>query len=176
MCSGQRQLAFHKERLKLTSPLNVGAAAAKKTLSLQNFLQDENQVESWIKVVYFLKLLLKIVHIFIFLMSTCSRMAPTVKMGTTWRLTWQRLELAQTILMNFSAQLNLDEEELIVMESCHSYIHDMLRCFISPNWIWRQFDQSNIFWFLRHLGPTHATDPILLHEINKFPDEAKVGF
>ena len=26
----------------------------------------------------------------------------------------------------------------------------------------------------RHLGPTHATDPILLHEINKFPDEAKV--
>ena len=31
-------------------------------------------------------------------------------------------------------------------------------------------------FFYRHLGPTHATDPILLHEINKFPDEAKVEF
>ena len=30
------------------------------------------------------------------------------------------------------AQLNLDEEELIVMESCHSYIHDMLRYLILP--------------------------------------------
>ena len=30
-------------------------------------------------------------------------------------------------------QLNLDEEELIVMESCHSYIHDMLRSLTSPN-------------------------------------------
>jgi len=84
-----------------------GAAAAKKTLSLQNFLQDENQDGS------------------------------NSEDGNN--------------LEAHMAKLNLDEEELIVMESCHSYIHDMLR----------------------HLGPTHATDPILLHEINKFPDEAK---
>jgi len=84
-----------------------GAAAAKKTLSLQNFLQDENQEGS------------------------------NNEDGNN--------------LETHMVKLNLDEEELIVMESCHSYIHDMLR----------------------HLGPTHATDPILLHEINKFPDEAK---
>ena len=61
------------------------------------------------------------------------------------------------------------------MESCHSYIHDMLRYLNSPNQavIQNQFSTSFLF---RHLGPTHATDPILLHEINKFPDEAKVGF
>ena len=34
---------------------------------------------------------------------------------------------------HLSAQLNLDEEELIVMESCHSYIHDMLRYLTSYN-------------------------------------------
>ena len=45
------------------------------------------------------------------------------------------------------AKLNLDSEELIVMESCHSYIHD----------------------FLRQMGPTHAMDPVLQQEINNFP-------
>ena len=75
------------------------------------------------------------------------------------------------------AQLNLDEEELIVMESCHSYIHDMLRYLSWTNQatIFLEVNFENLLFF-RHLGPTHATDPILLHEINKFPDEAKVGF
>ena len=50
------------------------------------------------------------------------------------------------------AKLNLDEEELIVMESCHSYIHDLLR----------------------QMGPTNAMDPRLQSEINNFPPEAKV--
>ena len=50
------------------------------------------------------------------------------------------------------AKLNLDEEELIVMESCHSYIHDLLR----------------------QMGPTNAMDPRLQAEINNFPPEAKV--
>eukprot|EP00092_Neocalanus_flemingeri_P001532 GFUD01001634.1.p1 GENE.GFUD01001634.1~~GFUD01001634.1.p1 ORF type:complete len:652 (+),score=179.15 GFUD01001634.1:219-1958(+) len=49
------------------------------------------------------------------------------------------------------AKLNLDEEELIVMESCHSYIHDLLR----------------------QMGPTNAMDPRLQQEINNFPPEAK---
>ena len=68
--------------------------------------------------------------------------------------------------------MNLDEEELIVMESCHSYIHDMLRY-----GDWRLPPALSALGYVplfRHLGPTHATDPILLHEINKFPDEAKV--
>ena len=51
------------------------------------------------------------------------------------------------------AKLNLDEEELIVMESCHSYIHDLLR----------------------QIGPTNAMDPRLQSEINNFPPEAKVN-
>ena len=43
-------------------------------------------------------------------------------------------------------------QELIVMESCHSFIHDMLK----------------------HMGPTNAMDPRLQEEINNFPPEAKV--
>ena len=38
------------------------------------------------------------------------------------------------------------------MESCHSFIHDMLK----------------------HMGPTNAMDPRLQQEINNFPPEAKV--
>jgi len=86
-----------------------GGGGAKKTLSLQNFLQDENQEPPHMP---------------------CS---PS-----------EQLEAHMV-------KLNLDEEELIVMESCHSFIHDMLR----------------------QLGPIHAMDPILTQEINKFPDEAK---
>ena len=44
-------------------------------------------------------------------------------------------------------------QELIVMESCHSFIHDMLK----------------------HMGPTNAMDPRLQEEINNFPPEAKVS-
>ena len=40
------------------------------------------------------------------------------------------------------------------MESCHSFIHDMLK----------------------HMGPTNAMDPRLQQEINNFPPEAKVYF
>lgn len=86
-----------------------GGAAAKKTLSLQNFLQDENQEPS------------------------------QADPGDT-----------NNLEAHF-AKLNLDQEELIVMESCHSYIHDLLR----------------------QLGPTNAMDPILQQEINGFPPEAK---
>ena len=39
------------------------------------------------------------------------------------------------------------------MESCHSYIHDLLR----------------------QMGPTNAMDPRLQSEINNFPPEAKVS-
>jgi len=81
--------------------------SAKKTLSLQNFLQDENGRNSGV-------------------------------------------ESSDTIESHF-AKLNLDEEELIVMESCHSFIHDMLK----------------------HMGPTNAMDPRLQQEINNFPPEAK---
>ena len=56
------------------------------------------------------------------------------------------------------------------MESCHSYIHDMLRYGDA----FQHFKALGYVPLFRHLGPTHATDPILLHEINKFPDEAKV--
>jgi len=82
-------------------------ASTKKTLSLQNFLQDENGKNSGV-------------------------------------------ESSDTIESHF-AKLNLDEEELIVMESCHSFIHDMLK----------------------HMGPTNAMDPRLQQEINNFPPEAK---
>ena len=47
-----------------------------------------------------------------------------------------RLDATQKVWQCFKFtifQLNLDEEELIVMESCHSYIHDMLRSLTSPN-------------------------------------------
>jgi len=82
----------------------------KKTLSLQSFLQDENQ-------------------------ETCDS-----------------AENSETDAMeSHFAKLNLDEEELIVMESCHSYIHDLLR----------------------QMGPTNAMDPRLQQEINNFPPEAK---
>ena len=56
------------------------------------------------------------------------------------------------VMESHFAKLNLDEEELIVMESCHSYIHDLLR----------------------QMGPTNAMDPRLQSEINNFPPEAKV--
>lgn len=83
----------------------------KKTLSLQNFLQDESQEEA--------------------------------------------LDSADNsesdVMESHFAKLNLDEEELIVMESCHSYIHDLLK----------------------KLGPTNAMDPLLQQEINNFPPEAK---
>ena len=70
------------------------------------------------------------------------------------------------------AKLNLDEDvcvfnvsffqrlhsrilqELVIMESCHSFIHDMLK----------------------HMGPTNAMDPRLQQEISNFPPEAKVRF
>jgi len=82
----------------------------KKTLSLQSFLQDENQE------------------------------------------TGDSAENSETDAMeSHFAKLNLDEEELIVMESCHSYIHDLLR----------------------QMGPTNAMDPRLQAEINNFPPEAK---
>jgi len=82
----------------------------KKTLSLQSFLQDENQE------------------------------------------TGDSAENSETDAMeSHFAKLNLDEEELIVMESCHSYIHDLLR----------------------QMGPTNAMDPRLQSEINNFPPEAK---
>jgi len=55
------------------------------------------------------------------------------------------------VMESHFAKLNLDEEELIVMESCHSYIHDLLR----------------------QMGPTNAMDPRLQSEINNFPPEAK---
>jgi len=83
----------------------------KKTLSLQSFLQDDNQVE-----------------------------------------TGDSADNSETDAMeSHFAKLNLDEEELIVMESCHSYIHDLLR----------------------QIGPTNAMDPRLQSEINNFPPEAK---
>ena len=50
------------------------------------------------------------------------------------------------------AKLNLDDEELIVMESCHSYFHDILR----------------------KMGPTNAMDARLQQEMDSFPPEAKV--
>ena len=50
------------------------------------------------------------------------------------------------------AKLNLDDEELIVMESCHSYFHDILR----------------------QMGPTNAMDARLQNEMDSFPPEAKV--
>lgn len=40
------------------------------------------------------------------------------------------------------------------MESCHSFIHDMLK----------------------HMGPANVMDPRLQQEISNFPPEAKVGF
>jgi len=49
------------------------------------------------------------------------------------------------------AKLNLDDEELIVMESCHSYFHDILR----------------------QMGPTNAMDARLQQEMDSFPPEAK---
>ena len=39
------------------------------------------------------------------------------------------------------------------MDSCHSFIHDMLK----------------------HMGPTNTMDPRLMDEINNFPPEAQVG-
>ena len=48
--------------------------------------------------------------------------------------------------------------------------------FSQPNCNLKTLKINFEFVFFRHLGPTHATDPILLHEINKFPDEAKVRF
>jgi hypothetical protein len=82
----------------------------KKTLTLQTFLQDENQ-----------------------------------EIGDS-------ADNSETDPMeSHFAKLNLDDEELIVMESCHSYIHDLLK----------------------QLGPTNAMDPILQQEINNFPPEAK---
>ena len=44
-------------------------------------------------------------------------------------------------------------QERLIMESCHSFIQDMLR----------------------HMGPTNTMDPRLQDEINNFPPEAKVG-
>jgi len=87
-----------------------GQEKGKKTLTLQTFLQDENQDQD------------------------CPQSG--VEEGG---------------LDTQMAKLNLDQEELIVMESCHSYIHDMRR----------------------HVGPTNAMDPILQHEIQAFPPEAK---
>ena len=66
------------------------------------------------------------------------------------------------------AKLNLDQEELIVMESCHSYIHDLLR------WYSRFVSVFIPIFISRQLGPTNAMDPILQQEINGFPPEAKV--
>lgn len=83
--------------------------SSKKTLSLQNFLQDEPGV------------------------AASGESAGSDAMESHF------------------AKLNLDEEELIVMESCHSFIHDMLK----------------------HMGPTNAMDPRLQQEINNFPPEAK---
>ena len=40
------------------------------------------------------------------------------------------------------------------MDSCHSFIHDMLK----------------------HMGPTNTMDPRLMDEINNFPPEAQVGY
>ena len=97
---------------------NTGAAAAKKTLSLQNFLQDENQVEISTWEWAFLILSLLIEHFLISRVSfschnfaltsswekrsccpyydqTVFRMAPTVRMVTTWKLTWPRLEIVR---------------------------------------------------------------------------------
>jgi len=48
-------------------------------------------------------------------------------------------------------KLNLDEEELVIMESCHSFIHDMLK----------------------HMGPANVMDPRLQQELSNFPPEAK---
>ena len=58
---------------------------------------------------------------------------------------------ADTMEAHF-AKLNLDDEELIVMESCHSYFHDILR----------------------KMGPTNAMDARLQQEMDSFPPEAKV--
>jgi len=85
-------------------------AINKKTLTLQSFLQDENQ--------------------------------ETVDSADNSE---------SDAMESHFAKLNLDEEELIVMESCHSYIHDLLK----------------------HMGPTNAMDPRLQSEINNFPPEAK---
>jgi len=81
-----------------------------KTLSLQNFLQDENQESD-------------------------------------------SEEKSETEIFNSSlmGNLKLSEEERAVMESCHSFIHDLLK----------------------QLGPSNAGDPILQTEINNFPPEAK---
>jgi hypothetical protein len=103
-----------------------GGGAAKKTLSLQNFLQDENQ-------------------------------EPNNAEATE----------ANQLEAHF-AKLNLDQEELIVMESCHSYIHDILRY----HGVLNLYLYLYLFFF-RQLGPTNAMDPILQQEINNFPDEAK---
>jgi hypothetical protein len=45
------------------------------------------------------------------------------------------------------------DQETVVLESCHSYIHDLLK----------------------QLGPTNAMDPAIQQEINNFPPEAKVS-
>lgn len=82
-----------------------------KTLSLQTFLQDENQETS------------------------------------------DSEEKSETEIFNSSlmGNLKLSDEEKAVMESCHSFIHDLLK----------------------QLGPSNAGDPILQTEINNFPPEAK---
>lgn len=46
---------------------------------------------------------------------------------------------------------SLEEKEVAILESCHSYIHD----------------------FLKQRGPSYAMDPNLQQEINNFPPEAK---
>ena len=75
---------------------------------------------------------------------------------------------ADTMEQHF-AKLNLDEEELIVMESCH-------RCSVtqeSERFTTIQVLCSYIHDLLRQMGPTNAMDPRLQTEINNFPPEAK---
>lgn len=82
---------------------------AKKTFTLQNFLQDQENVEP-------------------------------ADNGTAVGAGSQSL-----------AKLSLDDKESAVLESCHSFIHDLLK----------------------QLGPTNAMDPAIQQEINNFPPEAK---
>ena len=103
-------------------------ASSKKTLSLQNFLQEDSSQGS----------------------SVGSQDVDPMESHFA-KLNLDE-EVEQTISFVFYITLIRHFQELIVMESCHSFIHDMLK----------------------HMGPTNAMDPRLQQEINNFPPEAKV--
>ena len=141
-------------------------AASKKTLTLQNFLQDENQVN--LNFVY--KINLYFYHDVQEPVQSESNEANNLeaqfaKLNLDQVNPWQIHILPWVQIQTLTI---FDQEELIVMESCHSYIHDLLR------WVLCFFLRTFHVFLFRQLGPTNAMDPILQQEINAFPPEAKV--